>query len=265
MTQYGFRAFPTLKPGVVRMEALLADFAYPLHSHDHLCVGLMLDGEKTSRYGLQRYTVGRGDLVLVNPGEVHDGRPSGWHDRRYTMLEIDAGVFRELCADTVGKDWVEFQQPVLRDRRAGNALRRWLAGLKGTDDAFEREASAVFLGMLTSPRDHPRGQRAISDVAAAAGHRIKQRLADSEAIGQLAIEIGLSRYQLIRAFKEVFGLTPEAFRRQARVQRARSLLGSKRKLVDIAADAGFADQSHMTREFRRLVGPSPAVYRSALQ
>jgi AraC-like DNA-binding protein len=94
---------------------------------------------------------------------------------------------------------------------------------------------------------------------------VKQGLADSEGISQLAAEIGVSRYQLIRAFKEVYGLTPEDFRRQARVERARSLLRSNRKLVDIAVEAGFADQSHMTREFRRLVGPSPAAYRAALQ
>jgi AraC-like DNA-binding protein len=87
----------------------------------------------------------------------------------------------------------------------------------------------------------------------------------ADAIGDLARDMGASRFQLIRAYKRAFGLTPEDFRRQLRIERARRLLSGRERLADIAATAGFSDQSHMTREFRRLVGVTPGGYRRALR
>ncbi len=78
-------------------------------------------------------------------------------------------------------------------------------------------------------------------------------------------QLGVSRYQLFRAFKRAYGLTPEDFRRQLRVERARALLARSETLAAIAADAGFADQSHMTREFYRLLGLTPGAYRRAVR
>jgi len=71
-----------LRPGITRVEAHLQRFAFPPHSHDHICVGLVWHGAFTSRYGLHRYTVERGDVLLVDAGEVHDGRPEGVRGRR---------------------------------------------------------------------------------------------------------------------------------------------------------------------------------------
>jgi AraC-like DNA-binding protein len=260
-----FSAFRTLRPGVAWVDAQLQDFAFPAHSHEHVCVGLMLDGEKSSRYGLRRHTVRRGDVLLVNPGEVHDGRPSGWCGRRYSMLEIDPATFRRICFDAIGRDWVEFQQPVLRDLEVRRALSAWLTSLKGTDAFAEREASTMLLGLVSANGDGQRGQSAAGGLAAKISLRMRENLADADSIGDLAMETGASRYQLIRAFKQSFDLTPEDFRRQLRVERARSLLASSQRLADVAAEAGFADQSHMTREFRRLVGLTPGAYRRAMQ
>ena len=260
-----FSADRTLRPGIAWVDAELHDFAYPAHSHEHICIGLMLDGEKTSRYGLRRYTVLRGDVLLVNSGEVHDGQPSGWYGRRYTMLEIEPDVFQGLCRDAIGRDAVEFRQPVLHDRNVRQALSRWLTALKGTDAFAEQEASTILLGLVSDTGDRPIAHVAADELATKISLRMKETGANAESLGDLAVETGASRFQLIRAFKQAFGLTPEDFRRQARIERARMLLAGDQRLADIAADAGFADQSHMTREFRRLVGLTPAAYRHALQ
>ena len=264
MASNTFTAFPTLRPGVARVEAQLQDFAFPAHSHDHVCIGLVRSGEHDCRYGQKRHTVEVGDLMLVNPGQVHDGRPSGRHGRRYSMLEIDPASFRAISEDVVGRENLEFQRAVVRDPRARRALAAWLGCLDEADIEAEREACALLFGRLASP-EQPTKCRTEGGLAAQLRQRMREGGPTQDGIGTLAAELGASRYQLIRAFKSSYGLTPEDFRRQLRVERARSALASPSSLAEVATAAGFADQSHMTREFRRLVGLTPAAYRRALR
>jgi AraC-like DNA-binding protein len=256
-----FTAHRTSRAGVVRVEAHLTDFAFPPHSHDHVCIGLVRDGAHDCRYGRRRYTVEQGDLMLVNAGEVHDGRPAGRVGRRYSMLEIDRDAFRALCLDSIAHDDVEFEQAVASVPSMRAAIARWLAALADHDAHAEREAAALFFGTIAR---RPPASR-IGGLAARVRRRMSERDLDDDSIGELATEIGVSRYTLIRAFKQAFGLTPEDVRRQLRVARARALLVGDGRLAEIAIAAGFADQSHMTRELRRLTGLSPAAYRRALR
>ena len=265
MADNNFSAYRTLRPGVARVEAQLQDFSFPVHSHEHVCIGLMWDGEISSRDGLHRRIVCKGDVLLVNPGEVHDGRPSGWCGRQYSMLEINTGTFQRICLDALGRERVEFQQPILRNPKVRGALAVWLASLSGTDAPVELEAVTMLFGLLSEKVDRPCTRRAASELAAKVSHRMREIGKEDDGVCSLAVEVGASRYQIIRAFKQAFGLTPEDFRRQLRVERARSLLAGCHGLADISAAAGFADQSHMTREFRRLVGLTPSAYRRALQ
>jgi AraC-like DNA-binding protein len=181
------------------------------------------------------------------------------------MIEIDTHAFRDLCGEVLGVPWAEFPASVSNDARLARALTRWLASLQGELAAVERESAAVFLGLLCVSHAEPRHDSSAHDLA----RRVRARLLDHglvvDGIGEIAEQLGVSRYRLIRAFKRAYGLTPEDFRRQLRVERARDLLARSEPLAAIAADAGFADQSHMTREFTRLLGLTPGAYRRVLR
>ena len=82
-------------------------------------------------------------------------------------------------------------------------------------------------------------------------------------LATLAEETGLSRFQVLREFKRRYGLPPHAYQLCVRVAHARALLQRDVSLVDVAAECGFADQSHLTRHFRRLVGVTPLRYARA--
>lgn len=258
-----FTAHRTLRPGVARVDAKLHDFAFPVHSHRHVCIGLMHEGEHDCRYGVRRHAVTAGDLMLVNPGEVHDGRPSGRRGRLYSMLEIDPEAFRTLCSETIGTDQFEFRNAVVRHPGAREALNSWLSRLLGRNAHAERDAAALFVGCLSEIAGRAPGLTSAGGLAERVARRMREEHSGADSIGGLGAEMGVSRYQLIRAFKENFGLTPEDYRRQLRIERARAMLTGRSRLADIALASGFADQSHMTREFRRLIGISPAAYRRA--
>jgi len=83
-------------------------------------------------------------------------------------------------------------------------------------------------------------------------------------LAELAALAGLSRFQLLRAFARQVGTTPHAYLVQKRVCIARQLLASGAMPAEAAAEAGFADQSHLNRAFMRYVGVTPARYRAAV-
>jgi AraC-like DNA-binding protein len=82
--------------------------------------------------------------------------------------------------------------------------------------------------------------------------------------GDLAAAAGCSRYAAYRAFRQAYGLAPSDYQRQLRVRAARSLLARDVPPSVAAAEAGFADQAHLTRWFRRYYGITPGAYRGAL-
>ena len=82
-----------------------------------------------------------------------------------------------------------------------------------------------------------------------------------EPIARLAARQGLSREAFTRRFSRASGMPPHAFRLAARLDEARRLLRAGAPVADVAAELGFADQSHLGRNFKRAFGISPGRYR----
>ena len=82
-------------------------------------------------------------------------------------------------------------------------------------------------------------------------------------IEQMAHDACVSPFHMIREFKKAFGLTPHQFQMQCKVRKAQKLLVEK-SASEVTYDAGFYDQSHMDRCFKKLVGLSPKEYKKAV-
>jgi AraC-like DNA-binding protein len=72
--------------------------------------------------------------------------------------------------------------------------------------------------------------------------------------------VGLSRFQVARRFQQAYGMPPSAYLRQVRLRDARRRLAGGEAIGTVAVASGFADQSHLTRWFRRSYGITPGVY-----
>lgn len=86
-------------------------------------------------------------------------------------------------------------------------------------------------------------------------------------IGRLASASGLSARQLRRAFQSHVGLSPKAFARIRRLRHAciLMLMGQDGRLANVSQDGGYADQPHLTREFRGVFGSSPRLVEAYLR
>jgi len=96
-------------------------------------------------------------------------------------------------------------------------------------------------------------------------HEVKSYLREQSelkiTLGELSAVFQCNPYYLLRTFKKVVGIPPHAYLLNARIERAKELLVDGVGLAAVAAETGFADQSHFHKTFRRIVAATPAQYR----
>lgn len=90
--------------------------------------------------------------------------------------------------------------------------------------------------------------------------RLINHFSDSLPLDDLARDLYLSKYYLIRKCKRNLGLTPHKFHLQNRIRKAQTLLLTNKSVTEASIDTGFYDQSHFDRSFKNIVGISPTEY-----
>jgi AraC-like DNA-binding protein len=269
-------AFRVLAPALAGVELVSArsDHRFPRHVHDVFGIGLVVAGGHASASGMGPVEAGPGDVITVEPGEVHDGRPVGGRPRTWRMAYLQPDSLRALVDD--GARYA-FRGPVLSDPGLARAVRALLDALAATatatttgtgagppDEALG-ERLAFVLGAAAAPGRGPGAPGAhVPDAVARVLARLRADPADGASLEALARPEGLSRFQLLRGITAATGLPPHAYRVQLRLDRARALLRDGRSLAEAAAGAGFADQSHFTRLFARRHGTTPGAWLRAV-
>lgn len=252
--------------GLVAMS-LDSSRTFPRHTHDQFGIGLIATGGQRSWSGVGRVDAVAGDVITVNPGEVHDGAPLGGTRRAWHMCYFDPDLVQQVIGGPDAPN--ELTRPTLDDPLLVELMRQCFQRLTVTpgDTLDLEERCCQLLGAAFSRH----GSRRLDLPPGSPGNiaRVRQRLDDAPqqamALGELADMAGLSRYQLLRSFSRALGITPHAYLLQRRVLMARRLIASGHSLSQAALEAGFSDQSHMSRAFSRQFGLSPGRYRRAVR
>ncbi|WP_198148336.1 helix-turn-helix transcriptional regulator [Elstera litoralis] len=244
-----FQLLPCALPGVQRVRADTRH-QFPKHIHEGFGIGLIHRGAQKSLSGRGMVEAGPGQVITVNPGEVHDGRPIGDGGRFWTMLYLTPAAMARAAAEidpSLSGD-IEFTEPVLPHAAPATGL-----FTANGDALFQEERLLLLLAGLL--RRKPEVAEAVPP-----GLRHARALIDSDPgaplhLSDLAEVAGLSRFQIVRSFMRLTGLTPHAYLVQRRLQYARRLMDEALPLAEVAVAAGFADQSHFTRLFARQFWP----------
>ncbi len=249
-------------PGVEAVEADTA-FSFGRHMHDQFGIGLIDRGAQTSLSGRGMVEAGAGDVITVNPGEVHDGAPIGEGGRSWRMLYFEPRLLADLHHDMTEGRRREFVlcRPVVQDARSAAAFHALFGAMTERDAAGEPEENLLLLlaHLAEDGLDRARPP-AIPKVIERAKSCMDDAPAAPVTLGALAQLCGLSRFQLLRSFTRATGLTPHAYLVQRRLHMARRIIRGGGDLAEAAAASGFADQSHMTRLFVRAYGMTPGRY-----
>ena len=267
--RYGVRAW-------LRGGLLLEKYRYapgpaeelPKHSHGEYQICLSLDFPGVYGYRGTSHAVPVGSLSVVHPGEVHSARDPG--ERRspssFRMMYAEPDLLARAATSVAGRAGPPpfFRDPIIMDRPLARDFLRLHVALEGAAPRLEQDARLLFVlarlverhaGVRPSPPPG-RERRAVR----LAREYLEDNLGRGVSLEELARLANLSPFHLARVFRDEVGLPPHAYQAQARVDRARSLLLRGWPAARVARETGFADQSHLSRRFKRLVGVTPGRY-----
>ncbi len=256
---------PSAASGIEALR-IVSDRGFPRHSHDQFGIGVLGFGAHRSWSGRGPVEAEAGDVITVNPGEMHDGHPVDGQARGWRMLYLDPGLAARIVQDEVA-DPFESARPVARDPGLAGHVDRLFRRITGAGPdplAVEEDLLRTVMHCLLRHGGRPQAPPAPPPSVARALRCLDEAPHLPVSLADLAALSGVSRFQLLRGFARAVGTTPHAYRLQRRVGLARRLLAAGSSPADAAAAAGFADQSHLTRAFARQFGVTPARYRSAL-
>jgi AraC-like DNA-binding protein len=240
------------------------------HFHDTFLVGVTESGAELFQARGGTHISPAGSLRLLNPGEVHTGRPPESGAWTYRCLYPPEHLLEEIALDLGRGVGVSFRDMIVTD---ASLAREFLAAFATLDrpatrlerasrfrEVLARIIATASEGRVRSVPTLKREPRAL----AAAESFITDRFADDFTLEELSREAGMSPFHLVRVFKAQRGLTPFTFQSQLRVQRAQVELRRGRSVDATARACGFFDRSHLTKVFRAFVGVTPTIYRRAL-
>lgn len=256
--------FRMLRSSVPGVEAVMATSGYRFarHTHEQFGIGLIFSGAQKSLSGRGVVEAEAGDLITVNPNEVHDGAPIG-EARSWSILYLDPSVMDLLARDVAegAAERSEIPRPVIHDKLLAGRFHALFSAVTGNEEQMRCEELLLSVVADAMRETAMREERAAAPYSIAhARSMIDDDPAAEISLADLAQESGLSRFQVLRAFARATGFTPHAYLVQARVHLARRLIATGTPLAEVAAKSGFADQSHMTRAFVSRFGLTPGAY-----
>ncbi|MER8800898.1 AraC family transcriptional regulator [Mesorhizobium sp. M0998] len=246
-------------PGAAGMERIEARFhgnAFDLHRHDTYAIGVTLYGVQRFRYRGQTHQSLPGQIIILHPDELHDGGAGTEDGLRYRMLfgaVPDARLSRRritaIRRECRGTD---------RDLRA-----TLLSALGPLNQELDELFVVDFMTQLMQSLARHAGQPAkpVAKTAWRAASLARDYLEENVArivrSDELEAITGLDRYALSRHFRATFSTSPHRFLVMRRLQRARRMIEADEPLAQIAIAAGFSDQSHFNRHFKKAFGVTP--------
>ena len=242
---------------------------YAKHSHETFSIGAVTGGRSEYLNRHAREWIGAGAVVMMNPDDVHACNPIAGERWSYRMLHVDVAWFTRLQHELGFNEnhaFRAFSQIMSLDAALFDGLNRLCAILASDDDhtdTLRKESAAITFFSSVQQTLNPASlpEHDASGQLARAAEFIAENCTRALKLDDVCEAAGLSASHLIRAFNKRYGMTPHAYLINRRIQYSRAQLRRGAPIAAVALDAGFADQAHLQRTFKRLVAATPGQYR----
>lgn len=248
-------------PGVSMSEAVYEpELRLPAHSHELAFFCLLMDGAYDEKYGARGSNYQPASVVFHPPDETHSVRMGSslgtcfnveieqtWVDRLTEYAGKPAGI-----AEHRGGPMSVVMSSLYRE-----FLRSDSASPLAVEGLVLELLAATTRSAMQSERVPPAWLKVVVEA-------IHDQLHEKMTVQRLAQIAGVHPVHLSRSFRQHTGRSIGEYQRGLRIQFAcRRLRETRQSLADLALEAGFADQTHFCRIFKRVVGTTPARYRTA--
>lgn len=252
-----------LRVEAYRFEGIVQPF--PNHFHEYYVIGFVEDGERCLSCKNQEYTIGRGNIVLFNPGDNHACVQSDDGTLDYRGINITKEVMLDLTEEITGRRALPgFSENVIYDEEVTCYLRPLHEMIMNGSAEFGKEESLLLLLSMLIQRYGQPFELCIPECT----EEIEQACAFMEQhyteriyLDQICRCAGLSKSTLLRAFPKAKGVTPYLYLENIRIGEAKKLLEQGVPPIEAAMQTGFSDQSHFTNYFNHFIGLPPGTYR----
>jgi AraC-like DNA-binding protein len=257
---------PAKLPGVELLIAEKDQTAWR-HFHERYAFSTAEIASADFRYRGKEGTCRDGTTMILEPGEFHRNLAVP-QPQNFRVLFVDPVLF-----DTAGREsglsaTAHFRSALVADPHLMPAIYRLCAAVEAEETILEQQSRlAVCLRIALRHAEQPlpmvpagRGEGVIERVKT----YIHDRFNEPVTLNELTAVSGLSPFHLVRSFTKHVGLPPHAYQIHVRVGRGQSLLRAGATLAETASHVGFADQSHFTRHFKRIMKITPGTYARAI-
>ena len=239
--------------------------SFPNHFHEYYVIGFMEDGARVLSCKNREYAIGKGDILLFNPGDSHACVQSDGGALDYRGFNITKEVMLNLAEEVTGRrELPGFSRNVISNGEAACYLCPLHEQvMKGSHEFGKEETLLLLISLLIQEYGQPfeRCVPECRDEVEKACAFMEQHYAGRICLDQLCRCAGLSKSALLRAFARAKGVTPYSYLENIRISKAKTLLERGVSPVEAALQTGFSDQSHFTNYFSRFIGLPPGVYR----
>ncbi len=239
----------------------------PRHWHEEYQFCLVENGNGDLTYRGKDFPTPPASLFIVHPGEVHSNRAFDQLGCSFRTIflapELMENIVTEMQNKSKGLPF--FSSTIVFDE---NTIRQYVSLHKSLEDVsskLERETHLQnFVANLINrfaenPFSTPLPRVEQKKILRACDYLIAN-YSENISLKKLASVAALSSFHFNRVFSEKFGMPPHAFQVQLRVNQAKKLLREGVEITHTACQTGFADQSHLTRHFKRIIGVTPGQY-----
>lgn len=257
------RVAPT-EEGIERIEARFHGNGFAPHRHDTYAIGLTISGVQTFSYRGEKRASLPGQVIVIHPDELHDGGAGTESGLRYRMIYIPPELICETLAASGNTHLPFIRSPVISDAGFRKDLADALSDIDHEMGTFRRDCLVTDLAACLSRHADARkgGGASLNWLSLkACAEYLKECCTDPIRMEELEDLGQMDRFTLSRQFRIVFGTSPHRYLVMRRLERAKTELHLGASLADAAFASGFADQSHLTRHFKRTFGMTPGHWR----
>lgn len=243
-------------------------FSFAPHVHLDFHIGAVTQGAQRYLHKGRQLVLTPGSLATMNPDMMHTGQSANDSGYVTRVLSVPVSLVADIARARGRNEWF-FKAGLQLDNQLYHqfislhqALYQQLPAL-AAEPALMEFVEALLLKHGESATEA--NAYKLSSQSLAQIHSLFHAEPGEEySLQTLADLAGLSRYQLLRQFKQATGMPPFAYLQRIRLEYAKKGLHTRQRLCDLACSLGFFDEAHLNKAFKQAYTLSPSAYRQAL-